>query len=488
MPKKSTSHLAQTEEAALTERPQLRGVFGRFITAIQVLVDFLTATTSYLLSYFLYVEGLSKSSPQTFTEFLAFAIGAGVVYVLVIDRVGLYRREISLLNIKELRGIFYVGIYSAAFILSLSFYVRSVSLSRLTLTTAILLTPAAIYIQRQVFYKIHVLFHQRGWSRSKVVVFGAGTIGVHLAKRMLESPSLGLYPIAFLDDRTEKQGQALRWTGLRNKEGVRVVGGEEWIPKAKDQGVALVVIALPSADFQRNQRLVELCNQHGLEYAIVPNAYEKFIQNVELFEIGGIPLLRRRVRQAPWYYLLTKRIVDFSLALLFISVLSPLYVVLALAIRLDSPGPVIFKQKRVGLRGRQFSFYKFRSMHVDAPRYARTPSDPADPRITRVGRWLRRTSLDELPQLFNVLRGDMSLVGPRPEMPFIVETYTPLHRQRLEAKPGITGVWQISAFRGEPIHHNIEYDLFYLENRSLLVDLAIIVRTVISVIRGVGAV
>jgi lipopolysaccharide/colanic/teichoic acid biosynthesis glycosyltransferase len=157
------------------------------------------------------------------------------------------------------------------------------------------------------------------------------------------------------------------------------------------------------------------------------------------------------------------------------------------AIKMESPGPIIFKQKRVGLNGRQFSMYKFRSMFIDAPKYAKTPSNPRDPRITHVGRWLRRTSLDELPQIFNVWRGDMSCVGPRPEMPFIVETYTPLQRQRLEAKPGITGVWQISAVRGEPIHQNIEYDLFYLENRSILLDLAIIIKTVLSVIRGVGA-
>src|SRR5690606_26694581 len=132
-------------------------------------------------------------------------------------------------------------------------------------------------------------------------------------------------------------------------------------------------------------------------------------------------------------------------------------------IKLDSEGPVVFKQKRVGLHGKEFSFYKFRTMKVDAPKYAHTPQDSSDPRITRVGRWLRRMSLDELPQLFNVFRGDMSLVGPRPEMPFIVEKYSALEKQRLEAKPGITGLWQISTFRGAPIHDHIEYDLFYLE-------------------------
>ena len=153
---------------------------------------------------------------------------------------------------------------------------------------------------------------------------------------------------------------------------------------------------------------------------------------------------------------------------------------IALIIKLTSEGPVIFKQKRVGLNGKEFSFYKFRSMYTEAPQYAPTPSNPADPRITKIGRWLRRTSLDELPQLFNVLRGDMSLVGPRPEMPFIVSQYTSIERRRLDAKPGITGVWQISAARAEPIHANMEYDLFYLENRSLLLDIAIIIKKIFS--------
>jgi exopolysaccharide biosynthesis polyprenyl glycosylphosphotransferase len=306
---------------------------------------------------------------------------------------------------------------------------------------------------------------------------------------MFESPALGLFPVGFLDDEPEKYGKTLRWTGIGPRSGMDVLGGEEVIRQARQRGVDLIVIALPSASFERNQRLVDLCVAEGLNYAIVPNSYEKFIQGVESFDIGGIPVLRRKVARVSLFYLIAKRTIDFVLSLGFILLLSPLVLVLGVAIVWESGMPIVFKQKRVGQAGRQFSLYKFRSMFVDAPKYARTPSDPNDPRITRVGRWLRRTSLDELPQLFNVLRGDMSLVGPRPEMPFIVESeYTELERQRLKAKPGITGVWQISAFRGEPIHANMEYDLFYIDNRSILLDMAIIIKTILSVIRGVGAI
>lgn len=464
-----------------------RQYFGRIITIIQGAIDYFTVFGSYMASYWVYTGPLEGRIPQTLPQFITLSLGAAALYVVIMDRVGLYRREISLLNVKELRGIFYVGIYAAAAILSFSFYIRSTTFSRITMTTAIMLAPIMLYLQRQIFYKLHTMLHQKGWSQTKVFIYGAGNIGIHLAKRMFQSPTLGMYPVGFLDDDLGKHGKPVRWTGVCPKAGVPVLGGEELLQQVKKFGVELILIALPSAIFSRNQKLVEACVAQGVDYAIVPNAYEKFIQNIEMFEIGGIPILRRRSKPANYVYLILKRLLDFALATAFITLLSPLIIFIGIAIKIDSRGPIIFKQKRVGLRGKEFSFYKFRSMHTEAPRYARTPSDPNDPRITKVGRWLRRTSLDELPQLFNVFRGDMSLVGPRPEMPFIVDTYSPLEKKRLEAKPGITGVWQISAVRGEPIHVNIEYDLFYLENRSMLLDIAIIIKTGISVIRGIGA-
>ncbi|OFZ81477.1 MAG: hypothetical protein A2583_08175 [Bdellovibrionales bacterium RIFOXYD1_FULL_53_11] len=468
--------------------PKLRSYYARLLFASQLAADAVTVFLCYLAGYWIYTGVYGKLSPQSFPEFLLFAAAAALVYVVILDRVGMYQREVSLLNVKELRGIFYTGLYAAAVIMSASFYLRSVTFSRITLTAAMIMTPVALYLQRQVSYRLHLVFHAMGWVQKRVLVFGAQHIGQHIARRLFESPFLGLLPVGFLDDDASRKGSVIKWHGFGPQGGVPVLGGEEVLARRDEYGVDMVLIALPSASFERNQKLVERCIGDGIEYAIVPNTYEKFIQDVELFEVGGIPIFRRRTSTVGFYYLLSKRLMDFSLSAFFMLVLSPVYALISLAIRLESRGPVIFKQKRSGLGGREFSFYKFRSMFEDAPRYARTPSDPADPRITRVGRWLRRTSLDELPQLFNVLRGDMSLVGPRPEMPFIVAAYTPLQLRRLEAKPGITGVWQISAYRGDPIHENIEYDLFYLQNRSLLLDVAIIVKTMLSVVRGVGAV
>ena len=163
----------------------------------------------------------------------------------------------------------------------------------------------------------------------------------------------------------------------------------------------------------------------------------------------------------------------FSAAVLLLTL--PLSLLIILAIWLETGRPIVFRQQRVGKNGRLFWIYKFRSMYPDTPKYAITPSnDDCDPRVTRVGRLLRKSGLDELPQFWCVLRGDMSVVGPRPEMPFIVEAYSPRMRRRLRVLPGITGPWQISPYRHKPIHENLQYDLYYLAHRSLLLDLKLI--------------
>ncbi len=202
--------------------------------------------------------------------------------------------------------------------------------------------------------------------------------------------------------------------------------------------------------------------------------------------------------------LVTKRAMDIVVSALGLLLVSPALAAIAFAIRIDSPGPTIFTQLRVGQDrrrvdsgprkgkerriwpafGPEFKMYKFRTMGQDAPKYAESPVEREDARITRVGRFLRRTSHDELPQLFNVLRGNMSLVGPRPEMPFIVERYEPIHRRRLEVKPGLTGLWQLRGPRDRLIHEAIEWDLHYVDNWSLRLDLTILFETLLFVVRA----
>ena len=174
-----------------------------------------------------------------------------------------------------------------------------------------------------------------------------------------------------------------------------------------------------------------------------------------------------------------KRILDIVLSGTALIVLWPLMLGIAWIIKQDSHGPVFFVQTRVGWHGKRFRMYKFRTMHAHAEAYAHSPTDSDDPRVTRRGAWLRMHGLDELPQLLNVLKGDMSLVGPRPEMSFIVERYTDQDRRRLGAKPGLIGLWQISDDRGRPIHDALHHDLYYVDNQSFLLDLKILSRSML---------
>jgi lipopolysaccharide/colanic/teichoic acid biosynthesis glycosyltransferase len=187
-------------------------------------------------------------------------------------------------------------------------------------------------------------------------------------------------------------------------------------------------------------------------------------------------------------YRVMKRSYDVVGSLFFLIILLPLGFLVAILIRLDSSGPIFFRHHRIGRDGKQFVLWKFRSMRTDVPKYGISPQSTTDERLTRIGRLIRRLSIDELPQLINVLRGNMSLVGPRPEMLFIVDRYSPFERERLAAKPGLTGLWQISPARAFPIHENLQYDLHYISNQNLLLDFAIILRTIAAVVRGIGAV
>ena len=185
-------------------------------------------------------------------------------------------------------------------------------------------------------------------------------------------------------------------------------------------------------------------------------------------------------------YRFIKRIMDIILSLFLITILFPFLLILMFLIRRDSPGPAIFKQDRVGLGGKIFQMYKFRTMRYGVESYALAPVDENDPRLTSSGKILRRFGLDELPQFINVLKGDMSLVGPRPEMPFVVSKYTNGQRRRLEALPGITGLWQILGRRDVPLTENLEYDFYYLAHRSILLDMVILIKTIPVVLFGKG--
>jgi exopolysaccharide biosynthesis polyprenyl glycosylphosphotransferase len=221
---------------------------------------------------------------------------------------------------------------------------------------------------------------------------------------------------------------------------------------------------------------------------ILPDVFEMAAMKARVEDFYGLPLISIREPSITPVQARVKRGFDLVLSAILLMVLSPLMLLVALWVRLDSPGPVLIHQRRVGAGGMPFFMHKFRTMYwrPEGPEAA-VPKQPDDPRVTRAGRFLRRTSLDELPQLWNVLRGEMSLVGPRPELPAIVDLYEPWQRKRFLVPPGMTGWWQVNGRAERSMHLNTEIDLYYVQNYSILLDLQILLRTLGAVIRGRGA-
>lgn len=456
---------------------------------MQFVSDVSTTLFSFMVGYWIYVFVLDFNVLYTLWEYLGFACFAASVFCISFKSAGLYQQEVSLLNLTETRRLVWCCGLSALIILSTTFFVRLLDLSRIMVAVSLLTAFLLFLLERTLFYKFQLRLHALGVSRRRALIYGAGVVGKNLMKRVYHSPGLGITVKGFLDDDTTLWNREIHIGEIRLKNPLKVHGGMDLLDEIIESSlINEIFVAIPNASYDRILTITRYCREKNIKVSIVPPTFGHFMHKLELNEIGGIPIIRERIYQPSIVYSFLKRVIDILFGSIALLLLLPIIAVIILAIRLDSSGPILFRQKRVGLDGREFEFLKFRTMYVDAPKYALTPQSSSDPRITRYGKWLRRSSLDEIPQLLNVLRGEMSLVGPRPEMPFIVNQYTEFERERIKVKPGITGVWQISAVRGEPIHNNIEYDLFYIENRSLLLDFIIMAKTVSGAIRGIGAV
>jgi exopolysaccharide biosynthesis polyprenyl glycosylphosphotransferase len=259
-----------------------------------------------------------------------------------------------------------------------------------------------------------------------------------------------------------------------------------------------VIFAVSQEELRQMEKLMLFCEEQGITTRFILNFFPHLISKTYIEDLEGFPLLTFSTTPKSELLLFFRRILDFTGGLVLVSLLSPLFLLIAVLIRWDSPGPALYRQVRCGVNGRRFTFYKFRSMEMGAEEkrkdllHLNEMSGPVfkikdDPRVTRVGRFLRKTSMDELPQLFNVLRGNMSFVGPRPLPAEEVEKIKGWQRRRLSMKPGITGLWQVSGRNHVDFHDWVKLDLEYIDNWSLWLDLKILLKTIPAVLSGKGA-
>ncbi len=444
--------------------------------ASQALADFVTISLAAALTYLLYLEsgiGRAHFNPALY---LQLDLLGSALTVFALHGTGEYSRERGLLRIESIRRIIVAVGTGMALTLVVSFLVRLTSYSRVTMLAVLPAVILALTAQR--FFWWWMQDRYMSTRRRPVLVYGAGETGRVLAQHLLDEHHLGLVPVAFLDDKPELRGVEVKVGAGTDGERLPVLGGESDLDGAvRSLHPEAVFLAMPSAPSSRIAHLVAQLEARGMEFYCVPSAGDLLFASLTFGQIAGMPVFSRRAAESSAVYDFVKRAVDLVAASTLLVFTSPLLLLGSLLVKLTSPGPVLFRQTRIGLNGRQFTIFKLRTMRTDAPKYAPHPTDSGDPRITTVGKWLRKSSIDELPQLFNVVRGEMSLVGPRPEMPFVVGEYNGIQKLRLLVKPGVTGLWQISADRAFRIHDNIRYDLYYVERRSLILDAAIMLVT-----------
>jgi exopolysaccharide biosynthesis polyprenyl glycosylphosphotransferase len=458
--------------------------FRSHLTKLEALTDFVTVIGAVMSGYAAYYFlGLGKQLHYPCSVVLGVSATFAAGFVLMLDRVGAYSRGTSLLRVRETEHVLRVSMQALGFILGVSFF-TSFLFSRWLLVIALGLVPLFLFLQKHLVYMLVQHLHAKGYGIERVLIYGSGSTGRRVYSVLRRSPKLGLEPVAFVDDNAAKVGSVIFELGYENRRSASVMRGPMTRHLVSECAADLAVIAIPSLQREKFHRAVEEAMAANARVSFVPRHFVHSDRLVEFQDIDGVLLASFSPDPRRSVYEWAKRICDFSGAAALLVVGSPLFLLLAILIKRDSKGPALFRQERVGLNGRRFRMFKFRTMYTNAPAYAYSPKESDDLRITRLGRFLRRTSLDELPQLVNVFRGDMSLVGPRPEMPFIVESYTERHSQRLQVKPGITGLWQLSGDRSYLIHENIEYDLYYIKNRNFFMDIAVLLHTCIFATRG----
>jgi exopolysaccharide biosynthesis polyprenyl glycosylphosphotransferase len=334
---------------------------------------------------------------------------------------------------------------------------------------------------REIHRKLQVALRSHGLASDNLLLVGAGQITRDILGKIQRSPELGYNIIGVVTSKDEHQGRML---------GVPVIGNFPDVPRIIDEHqVQQVIIALPDARRSELVELVTLCQRGQVDIKIYPDIFAYMAGDMNVDDLGGTPLLTVRDIALRGWKLSLKRGLDMCGSVFGLILLSPLMLLTALILYLEDKGPIFYTQERMGLDGRPFPMIKFRSMRVDADKMADWTVED-DPRVTNIGRFMRRTNWDEIPQLMNVLLGHMSLVGPRPEQPQYVYQFReqiPGYMSRHQEKGGMTGWAQVNGLRGDTsIARRTSYDLWYIENWSLWLDIKIILRTIFQTMLGIN--
>jgi exopolysaccharide biosynthesis polyprenyl glycosylphosphotransferase len=471
--------------------------YRRYLSIAVAISDVLLINLAFAIAYWLrydlqWFASVDEANFVSYRSFIPVSLALTALLLGIYKLNGVYNQprgaswfdEVSRLIAGTATGII-VMVFVIVFLFRPLFYSRLVFFYAGVLITILL--SASRLAKRMVRGRLR----KRGLGVDRLLIVGAGEVGRTVMRHVVAQPALGYHVAGFVDDDPDK--------GSTDIGRFKALGSTANIPRlVKELAVDEVIITLPWMYHRKIVSITAQCEREQVRVRIVPDMFQMTLSHLDVEDLGGIPMIGVRDISIGRGQMLFKRAMDVAISLVGLVLLLPFFVLLSVLIRLDSPGPVFFTQIRVGKGEHLFACYKFRSMRQGADEekeglLALNEADGPifkmreDPRITRAGRILRRTSLDELPQLFNVLLGHMSLVGPRPAPPAEVQRYQVWHKRRLEVAPGITGLWQVSGRSELSFDEMVLLDLYYIENWSPILDLQIMLRTFPKMITGEGA-
>jgi len=463
------------------------------LTAVLLVADAVMIAFAFYTSWTIrYIAEIGPEIEETnyvpFAVFAPLLLGLIPVTWLTFATSGLYRQRRGTEWFDDIAAVFKSTSLSTMAVFAGVSLLRYPATSRLTFILTWLIGLTFVVSGRALVQMVATLLHRRGIGVERVLVVGGNNLGRIIMQSLAARAHLGYQVVGFVDD--DRAGDFGRF---------RHLGGLDDVERLADtERVDHVIVALPSASHAAILRIVDHCRQGQVSFKLVPDLYEMSLNRVDVDTVSGIPLIGLKDVAIVGWNAVTKRAIDVLTSALALMVLSPLLGIVALLIKLESPGPVIYRHIRIGRNRQPFTMFKFRSMRQDADRERtalltendgdrRLFKDPQDPRRTRIGTFIRRWSIDELPQFWNVLIGDMSVVGPRPQIPPEVANYEDWHYKRLAVSPGLTGLWQVSGRSELTFDEMVIYDIYYIENWSLGLDFRILLRTLPAVLQGRGA-
>lgn len=454
---------------------------------VLIAADFVAILLSFLISYWLRfyspftsIFPVTKGVPQLSLYFYS-SIFVGLVFLFSFVTAGAYRSHRPRLFSDLLFMIFKAISWGMVVVLAFSFFYRSTTFSRLTLAVMWGVSLLLVCLERALLAKVESNLARQGIGVKRAVIVALPQTALNLANRLKERPHLGYQVIGTVVPEE---------TGTESESSL---GNLKDLPQVISRNsVEVVLMSLP---LQYHHQMLETalrCDDLRVEFQIAPDMLELLTIQAKIVSLDGTPFISLGKTPLEGWNRILKRTFDTILTTLGLILLSPFLLLLALLIKIDSPGPVLYKQERIGRDGKRFVMLKFRSMKTDAEEQSGPiRTKPDDQRRTRVGRFLRKYSLDELPQLFNVLKGEMSLVGPRPERPYFVDKLkedVPRYFIRHKVKSGLTGWAQVNGLRGDTsIEERTKYDLYYVENWSLGLDIKIIFLTLRNILKQENA-